>query len=211
MKCLPPTVMNNYFISFCLLTHLGVNNIWATGVFIKNRLSKCTNVGDKQPQKRYVTTLNRARKAKKVVQLWQWLVWTTSERCTLLLLNFLNLEGLFGVWTKLNESIFKNNNQTNSTLTNRTRVFSTGWTRTFSRTRLVSEWKNGVGPRLFKWSMLFFKMREFCIILTKMKAMSLCLSYFAIFLKYSKESRSSSSYVGIQNVPSDICYEVAHY
>ena len=54
-------------------------------------------------------------------------------------------------------------------------------------------------------------MREFCIILTKMKAMSLCLSYFAIFLKYSKESRSFLSHVGIQNVPSDICYDVAHY
>ena len=51
---------------------------------------------------------------------WQWLVWTTGERCTLLLLNFLNLRDLFGVWRKLKESIFKNSNQINSTVTPRT-------------------------------------------------------------------------------------------
>ena len=29
----------------------------------------------------------------------------------------------------------------------------------------------------------------------------------AIFLKYSKESRSSWSHIGIRNVPSDVCYD----
>ena len=33
----------------------------------------------------------------------------------------------------------------------------------------------------------------------------------SIFLKYWKEGRPSSSYVGTQNVPSDVCCEVAHY
>ena len=34
----------------------------------------------------------------------------------------------------------------------------------------------------------------------------------AIFLKYSKEGRLSSSDVGIQNIPSDICYDdTKHY
>ena len=34
----------------------------------------------------------------------------------------------------------------------------------------------------------------------------------AIFLKYSKEGRPSSSRVGIQNVPSDVCYDdIKHY
>ena len=34
----------------------------------------------------------------------------------------------------------------------------------------------------------------------------------AIFLKYSKEARLSSSHVGIRNIPSDVCYGVAkHY
>ena len=41
--------------------------------------------------------------------------------------------------------------------------------------------------------------------------MSLCLSYLAIFLKYSKGGRSASSHAGIQNFPSDVCYEVGHY
>ena len=50
MECLPPTVMNNYVTCFRMLTHLGVNNIWATGVLSKNRLRKCNIVGDKQPQ-----------------------------------------------------------------------------------------------------------------------------------------------------------------
>ena len=139
MECLPPTVMNNYVACFSMPTHLGVNNIWATGVLSKNRLRKCTIVGDKQPQKRNVDTLDSAHQAKKAVQIWQWLVWTTTERCTLLLLNFLNLRDLLGVWTKLKESIFKNNNQINSTVTRRTGVFPQGWTRAFPSRRLVSE------------------------------------------------------------------------
>ena len=46
-----------------------------------------------------------------------------------------------------------------------------------------------------------------------MKVMSLCLFKFfedivsATFLKYSKEGILSSSHVGIQNIPSDICYD----
>ena len=39
---------------------------------------------------------------------------------------------------------------------------------------LVSERKNGGGPRLFEWQMLFFRVRGYCIVSTKMKAMSLC-------------------------------------
>ena len=39
--------MDNYFISFRLLNHFGVNNIQATGVLNRNRLRKCTSMGDK--------------------------------------------------------------------------------------------------------------------------------------------------------------------
>ena len=49
--------MHNYFTCFCLLTHLGVNNIWATGVFNKNRLRKCTITGNKQLQKIWTLVL----------------------------------------------------------------------------------------------------------------------------------------------------------
>ena len=53
MECLTPTFsfetfMDNYSKSFRLLTRLGVSNIRATGVLNKNRLRKCTIIGDKQ-------------------------------------------------------------------------------------------------------------------------------------------------------------------
>ena len=56
VDCLTPTVsfdifMDNYFTSFRLLTHLGVNSIRAD-VLNKNRLRKCTIIGDKQLQKK---------------------------------------------------------------------------------------------------------------------------------------------------------------
>ena len=44
--------MDNYFKSFRQLTHLRVNNIRATPVLNKNRLSKCAIIGDKQLQKK---------------------------------------------------------------------------------------------------------------------------------------------------------------
>ena len=56
MECLTTTVsfdifMDNYFTSFHLLTQFEVNNIRATVVLNKNRLCKCTIIGDKQLQK----------------------------------------------------------------------------------------------------------------------------------------------------------------
>ena len=63
--------------------------------------------------------------------------------------------------------------------------------------------------------MLFFRVRGYFIVLTKMKAMSLCLLKHvvnAIFLKHSKEGRLSSGHVAIRNVLSDVCYDVTkHY
>ena len=57
MECLTPTVsfdifMDNYLISFRLLTNFGVKNIRITRVLNKNRLRKCTIIGDKQLQKK---------------------------------------------------------------------------------------------------------------------------------------------------------------
>ena len=71
MECLTATVsfdifMDNYFTSFRLLTHLGVNNIRATRVLNKNSLRKVTIIGDKLLQKkRNVGTLKSAHQAKK--------------------------------------------------------------------------------------------------------------------------------------------------
>ena len=82
---------------------------------------------------------------------------------------------MFGVGTKLKESIFKSNNQINSTVTTRTWVLSKEWIITWPNTRLAYEWKNDGGTRLFEWYMLFFRVRGYYIVLTKIKAMSLCL------------------------------------
>ena len=178
MECLPPTVMNNHVTWFYLLTHLGVNNIWATGGAQQKLVRQMHYWCGQTAAKKECGYFEQRTSSKKAVQLWQWLAWTTTERCTLLLLNFLNVRDLFGVWSKLKESIFKNNNQINFTVTTRIGVFSKEWTRAFASTRLVSEWKNGL--RLLKCSMfrcwmLFFRMHGCFITLTRMKSMSLYL------------------------------------
>ena len=159
-----------------MLTYLGVNNIWAIGVLSKNRLRKCTIVGNKQPQKRNVDTLDSAHQAKKAVQLWQWLVWTTKERC-----KFSETKRFVWRLNKVEGKYIQEQQLNNSTVTTWTGVYSKGWTREFPSTRLVSEWKNGGSPRLLICSMfwcwmLLFRMHGCCIILTKMKSMGLCLS-----------------------------------
>ena len=80
MECLTPTVsfdmfMDNCLTSFHLLTHFGVNNIQAPGVLNKNRLRKCTSIGDKQLQKneRDHTEQRSAHLAKKQCNLCGWL------------------------------------------------------------------------------------------------------------------------------------------
>ena len=50
------------------------------------------------------------------------------------------------------------------------------------------------------------------MVLTKMKAMILCpFQFLEEMMKYSKEGKSSSSHVGIQNFPSDVCYDDAEH
>ena len=72
MECLTPSVsfeifMDNYFTSFLLLTHLGVNNIRATRVLNKNRLHKCTITRDKQLQKKERDHFEQRTSTKKIV------------------------------------------------------------------------------------------------------------------------------------------------
>ena len=161
--------MNNYFTSICLLTHLGVNNIWATGVLNKNRLHKCTIVGKKQPQKKGMWPLWTAHiKQKKQCNFDRSLFKLSEPKRFVRRLN--KVEGKYIQEQQLNQFYCYN----------KIRGFSKGWTRAFPRTRLVSKWKNGGGPRLlicskFQYWMLFFRMHGCCITLTKMKSMSLCL------------------------------------
>ena len=78
--CLTSTVsfdlfMDNYFTSFCLLTHLEVNNIGARDVLKNNSLYKYTIIGDKQLQKekRGKVKQSSARLAKTACNLCGWL------------------------------------------------------------------------------------------------------------------------------------------
>ena len=87
----------------------------------------------------------------------QWLIGTTVVQFTQLLSNLVNLRNPSGIWIKLKETIFKNKNQTNSTITARIWVLSTEWSRTWPSTGLVSKRKNGGGPLLFEWQVLFFR------------------------------------------------------
>ena len=61
--------MDNYFTSFRLLTHLGVNNIRATRVLNKIRLRKCTITGDKHLQKKESGHFEQPTSSKKAVKL----------------------------------------------------------------------------------------------------------------------------------------------
>ena len=59
--------MDSYFTSFCLLTHLEVNNVGATCLLNKNRLRKCTIAGKKQLQKKERGHFEQRTSSKKVV------------------------------------------------------------------------------------------------------------------------------------------------
>ena len=143
MECLTPTAsfdifMDNYFSSFRLLTHIGVNNIRATGFFNKNRLRRCTIIGDKQLQKeeRGHLVQRSGYKANSSVTCvvgqndTRTVYKASSESC--------QPKRFIWCWYKV-ERKFKNNNQINSTVTTRTWILSTEWNRTQTSTGLVSE------------------------------------------------------------------------
>ena len=61
--------MDDYFTSFCLLTHLGVNNNRATLVQNKNRLHKCIFIGSKQLQEKEQGHFKQPTSSKKAAKL----------------------------------------------------------------------------------------------------------------------------------------------
>ena len=128
--------MDNYFISFhffvCLPTF--EQEVCSTKMGYANTLSLGTNSW----KKRNVTTLNNTvcikqkccvacvtgKNDKRVFYI------ASSEFCQL-------NRNLFDIRTKLQESIFKSNNQVNFTVTTRTLVLSKEWIRMWSNTGLV--------------------------------------------------------------------------
>ena len=138
MECLTPTVsfdlsMDNYFTSFRLFVCLPnlelttfEQGVCSTKIGYANTLSSginsCKNVAGKNDKR----TLYIA----------------SSESCQL-------YKNLFGLGTKLRESIFKSSNQINSTVTTRTWVLSKEWIRTWPNTGLVSNETMVVVPVCF--------------------------------------------------------------
>ena len=178
--------MKNYFTSFRQLTHLGISNICAAiKISYANALSLEINRWKKKLKKERDHFKQRTsnKKGKGILTLFG----TTGGRFTEPLLNPLSVRDLFGVWTKLKESIFKSNNRINSTVTTRTWLLSIKWTRTrpVARAWYMNQKMMVPPPFLESW-ILFFRMRGCCILLTKMKAMSLVsLCFSKICCQYS--------------------------
>ena len=133
-------------------------------------------------------------------------------------MNLVNLRDCLGVAAKLKESIFKNNNQIKSTVTTRTWVLSTEWTRAWQITGLVSRWRKWWSPYAWMVDVVLQGARVLHRINKDKGDESLLFLVFwrhivnAIFLNYSKEGRLTSIHVGIRNIPSDVCYDITkHY
>ena len=60
---------DNYFTSFCLLTHVGANNVRATAALNKKRLRKCTITRDKPLQKKERDHFEQHTSSKKAVKI----------------------------------------------------------------------------------------------------------------------------------------------
>ena len=138
MECLTPAF--NFDILWIIISHIFVclpptleltiveQQVCSAKIGYVIALSLETN----SRKKSTLTTLNTAYQVKEQLTL----IRTAAGRFTQLLLNLVNLRDLCGVGTKLKESIFENNNQINSTVTTRTLVLSTEWTRMWPNTRL---------------------------------------------------------------------------
>ena len=177
MECLTPTVsldifVDDHFTFFCLLTHLEVNKIRATGVLNKNRLRKCTIIRRKQLQKKERGHFKQHTSSKKAsLAVWQWFFRTTAGQFTWILLNLVNLRDMFGVGTKLKKTYSRTTKSV--PLLQLEHGFCQQNGPKHSQV-LVSEWKDVGSFILFEWWMMFFRVRGYCIVL-KMKMMSLCL------------------------------------
>ena len=140
MECLTATVsfdifMDNYFTSFRLLTHLRVNNIRVTCVLSKNRLLKCTIIGNKHLQKKERGYFEQCTSTKKSVQIW--LVWLTvvgwNDSSAIYIASSESCEPFFNFVPTPNKSFVRCWNKVekkNSRTTPKTWVLSTEWTRT---------------------------------------------------------------------------------
>ena len=120
MECLPPTVIiylriiNTYFTSSRLLTHSGVRNIQARGVFKKNRLRNALSLGSNKNRmwQLWISHIMKKSSANLTVVCWSNIrvVYKASSK---------SFKPKIFVWrfNRIERSIFKNKIQINSTVT----------------------------------------------------------------------------------------------
>ena len=223
MECLTPTVsfdifMNNYFTSFRLFTHLGVDNIRATCVLNKNRLRKCTIIGDKHLQEKGTWPLWTAHIKQKSSGTLTVVGWIDNSAINIASSESCERKRFVRYWNKVEKNIFKKNNQISSAATTRTWVLSTEWTKTWPSIDVqMKKW--WWFPFVWMTDFMLLRVRGVLYHINKDKGdESLPLLVFprhdvnVTFPKYSKERRLSSSHLGIRNIPSDVCYDgTKHY
>ena len=215
MECLTPSAgfgifMDNYFTSSCLLTRHSVSNMQATRVLNKNSLRKCTIIGDKQLQKKRTWPLWTAHtRQKSSVTL---TVVCSNDSSVVYVASSESCEPKRFVrcWNKVKRKYIQEQqpiNQTkqpiSSTVTTRTWILSTIWTRMWP----------SIGIQMTKrWWFSFVWMVDVVLqcawVLYHINKHegneSLPLLAFrqhavnVIFLKYLKEGRLRSSHLGIR-------------
>ena len=133
-------------------------------------------LGDKQLQKKECGHFEQHTSIRKSSVT---LIRTAAWWFTQVLHNLVNLSDIFGVETKLKESILKNSNQINQPQQPEHRFCPQNGLEHSQVQDWYPNFKSGCGPRLFKQLvLLFFRMYGYCIVLIKMKAMSLYLFWF---------------------------------
>ena len=139
--------MDNYFASFRLLAYLCFINIWVTDMLNKNRYTNALSLGTNSCKNRNVPILNSSHQTKKQRNFHSG--WLEQQQCSLHRFCW-----IFRIWEicrkKLKETIFKNNNETNSTVTTKTWVLSKEEAKV-AKYRTDVQMKNGGSPCLFEW------------------------------------------------------------
>ena len=193
-------------------------NIWASGVFNKNRLRKYTIIGDKQLQKKECDHFEQrsTHQAKALCNLCGWLEWQQGA-----------LRSFFRVlptkiWSALEQSWKKYIQEQQSN-----QFQSYNQSMGFAKRMDQNTAKHRIGTRMKKWWWYPFvflmvdvvlqgawvlycikkdKGNEFLPLLASRRDAA-----NAIFLEHSKEGKLSQSHIGIPNIPSDVCYDDTKY
>ena len=209
--------MDNYFTSFLLLTHLGVylsvfnsnalNYIRVTGGLNKNMLSKCTITGGKQLQKKERYHFEQCISSKKGSTSLTVAGWKNNREVYIDSSESSESKRFVRRWNKVEKSISKKTAKFIPLLqSNHEFCQQNGPEHGQAQDWLPNE-KVVVVPVSLNCLYCSSEVLESLPLLALRRDV-----VTVIFLKYSKEGRSSSSHLGIRHVPSDFSYvDTKHY